>query len=1049
MFKIALVLASTAFSALIALIGFVLGTRQRRVFPEGAPWYLLTNAVFALWSGIYILLLLNHQSHWHPLLSALEMALHHLSALIFFGLILTLREPYARRKRRFILAGLALLSAASLTALWTSPSHVVVRRLDYYAILAMHFHAPWYVLLAAQLLPETIFLIGFYLYYIQYHHELQARSWPLRILALLPGLGFAAAIVHTLWPFPSFAVVQFLPPMLWFVWAGFAYRILRDHFGFLTVLFTHALLKRVREGVLLFDQQDRLIWWNEAATNVLPLTDKDAYRPAHEVLADYPDLLAAYEHRFEPGTVLLLPMPDGGHRYLEVFVPLVQRQPGLPAGRALLFYDLTDWRLMQDRLTFRVQSEQLFHGLFALAVQVQTREALAQRALRLFLRPLGDTYPRQGGIWLATDEDADWELLAWDSAGETTPPAPEAVRALPRNQGPEAAKRALLEHLQKAYAPLVVRMLTLGSAERPLGWVALMFEREPSDDAWTTLRRASEVLSHLVDYLNALRRRSLMQRIYESISEAVIVYDAEGHIIDFNPAAQRFFGLEQLKGRHAFDLFGPLPEDFLTELRQRLDSEGRWSGLQTYQAPDGSTHYLEASVVVVPDVGGVLGIVVYRDVTERERLRIQLERQKDFLERLLVISQAVLKAPLSTRRLLSSLLQALREVTQATSASLLLVDQEGNLQDAFIEDADEAALPEDEAERWAFLQRVLEHGLASRALREHRVVGVPDTAQSDEWLKPEGQTPLWRSALSVPLYYQDQPVGVLSLGFREPYAYTDEHIRLLEAAADMIALALYHARLYEQQFELNQQLLRAKEQAEALRRQQEEFFANLSHEMRTPLQAILGYIEWLSLTQPEFVAENEEFRQIERAAHNLLSTIEQILAYQKAQRSEEIHIETFTPQQIVDEVLAIVQPLAQRNNDRIHLEITRDVVLRTDRNKVLHIVLNLMSNAVKFTEDGDIWLRMQPEERDGELWLRIEVEDTGIGIPPERLEAIFQPFQQADDSISRRFGGTGLGLALVHHYVTMLGGTIEVQSQVGKGSRFIVHIPAHMPARKS
>ncbi len=1045
MFKIALVLAATAFSALIAFIGLILGARQRRVFPEGAPWFLLTNAVFGLWSGVYILILLNHQSRWQPLLSAVEMALHHLSALIFLGLILTLRAPHERRHRRRVLAALALLSAASLTALWTYPAHVVVRRLDYYAVLGMHFHAPGAVVMLAEMFPEVLFLAGFYLYYIQYHEELKARSWPLRLLALLPGAGFVAALVHYIWPFRPFAAVNFFPPMLWFVWVGFAYRILRDHFGFLTVLFTHALLRRVREGVLLFDQQDRLIWWNEAATHVLPLTDEDIYRPAPEVLADYPDLLAAYEHRFAPGTVLLLPMPDGGHRYLEVFVPLVQRQPGLPAGRALLFYDLTDWRLMQDRLTFRVQSEQLFHGLFALAVRVQTREELAQRALTHFLKPLGDTYPRQGGIWLAPDEDADWELVAWGPVAEGTLAVPEGVRRLARQEGPQAAVRALRAGLSQAFAPFVVRTLTLGEPERPLGWVALVYEREPADEAWTTLRRAGEVLTHLVDYLNALRRRSLMQRIYESISEAVIVYDAQGYIVDFNPAAQRFFGQAQLKGMHAFDLFGPLPDDFLTELRRRLDAEGRWSGLQTYQAPDGSLHYLEASVVVVPEVGGVLGIVVYRDITERERLRIQLERQKDFLERLLVISQAVLKAPLSTRRLLSSLLQALREVTQASSASLLLVDQEGALQEAFIEGEDDAALPEDDAARRAFLQRVLEHGLASRALREHRVVGVPDTTQSEQWLEQEGQAPLWRSALSVPLFYQDQPVGVLSLGFREPHAYTDEHIRLLEAAADMIALALHHARLYEQQFELNRQLLRAKEQAEALRRQQEEFFANLSHEMRTPLQAILGYIEWLSLTQPEFVAENEEFRQIERAAHNLLSTIEQILAYQKAQRSEELHLETFTPQHIVDEVLAIVQPLAQRNNNRIHIEGSLDTVLHTDRDKLLHVVLNLMSNAVKFTEDGDIWLRIYPEERDGAPWLRIEVEDTGIGIPPERLEAIFQPFQQADDSISRRFGGTGLGLALVHQYVTMLGGTIEVQSQVGKGSRFIVRIPAQLP----
>ncbi|GAP61634.1 hypothetical protein ARMA_0057 [Ardenticatena maritima] len=242
-----------------------------------------------------------------------------------------------------------------------------------------------------------------------------------------------------------------------------------------------------------------------------------------------------------------------------------------------------------------------------------------------------------------------------------------------------------------------------------------------------------------------------------------------------------------------------------------------------------------------------------------------------------------------------------------------------------------------------------------------------------------------------------------------------------------------------------EELRRARDEAEAANRAKSAFLANMSHELRTPLNAIIGYSELLYEDAIDAGDKDmaSDLKKIHSAGRHLLTLINDVLDISKIEAGRmQVSLEEVAIRDVIDSVVYTVSGLIEQNGNTFECVVDENVgVIRTDATKLRQILLNLLGNAAKFTEQGKVALRIWRERGKPNDEIVFEISDTGIGIPEEKLPTLFQPFTQVDPSPTRKYGGTGLGLAITKAYVDMLGGTIEVQSEVGKGTTFLVRLP--------
>jgi signal transduction histidine kinase/CheY-like chemotaxis protein len=245
-------------------------------------------------------------------------------------------------------------------------------------------------------------------------------------------------------------------------------------------------------------------------------------------------------------------------------------------------------------------------------------------------------------------------------------------------------------------------------------------------------------------------------------------------------------------------------------------------------------------------------------------------------------------------------------------------------------------------------------------------------------------------------------------------------------------------------------LTSARDQAEAMSRTKSSFLANMSHELRTPLNAIIGLTEMMVNNATRFGTEKaaEPLRRVHRAGNHLLDLINQVLDLSKIEAGKlELNPETTNIARLIDEVAGTARPLAQQNQNRLTVECPSDIgPIVVDALRLRQILLNLLSNACKFTKAGEVTLRVATTSADQRQWIEFTVVDTGIGMTPEQVGRLFEEFSQADQSTARRYGGTGLGLAITRRLCEMMGGAVEVRSEAGKGSTFTVRLPAGVAA---
>src|SRR5262245_10197675 len=328
--------------------------------------------------------------------------------------------------------------------------------------------------------------------------------------------------------------------------------------------------------------------------------------------------------------------------------------------------------------------------------------------------------------------------------------------------------------------------------------------------------------------------------------------------------------------------------------------------------------------------------------------------------------------------------------------------------------------------------------VVGRTALEGRVVHITDVLADPEYDRHDAQKiGGYRATLGAPLLREGKIVGVIFVTRTVPQPFTAKQIELVTTFADQAVIAIENVRLFDEIQDKNRQLAEASEH-------KSQFVSSVSHELRTPLNAIIGLTEMMVTNAARFGTEKakEPLQRVHRAGTHLLGLINQVLDLSKIEAGKlELNPQTVQLRALINEVIDTARQLAEQNNNRLVADAPENLgALTVDPMRLRQILLNLLSNACKFTKEGEVRLRAR-KVANGRDWIELAVADTGIGMTHEQQAKLFEEFSQADATTAQRFGGTGLGLAITRKLARMQGGDVTVTSDPGKGSVFTVRLP--------
>jgi GAF domain-containing protein/anti-sigma regulatory factor (Ser/Thr protein kinase) len=384
---------------------------------------------------------------------------------------------------------------------------------------------------------------------------------------------------------------------------------------------------------------------------------------------------------------------------------------------------------------------------------------------------------------------------------------------------------------------------------------------------------------------------------------------------------------------------------------------------------------------------------------------------------------------LRLERVTETTVQRLQELLAARASTIALLSEDGS---ELVVVAAAGVKPQ-----YRHVRIKLGEGVSGRAIKEMRTIYVRDTHAESDFLFFDQ---VLRSLLVVPLVARNKVIGTLTVDSDRPHAFSDSDIQLMTIAAAQVSVAIANARLFEEVEERAAELAAAYEELQESDRLKDELVQNVSHELRTPLTFIRGYVDLLVDGEmgPLDPEQQSAMQIVAQKTNEVSRLVEDIMSLQRI-RADNLLIEEFSMTDLLREVAELHRMSARTHGLELILE-TPDgkAVIAGDRGRMTQVLDNLISNAMKFSPNGGA-IRLQLEMRDDEL--QVTVADDGIGVPPDKLTRIFERFYQIDGSSRRRFGGAGIGLAIVKRIIDAHQGDIWVESEVNRGSRFTFRLP--------
>jgi len=548
--------------------------------------------------------------------------------------------------------------------------------------------------------------------------------------------------------------------------------------------------------------------------------------------------------------------------------------------------------------------------------------------------------------------------------------------------------------------------------------------------------------------------------VVEAAPNAMVMVDQAGKIVLMNSQAEKLFGYcrEELMGQ-SIELLVPGPmrarhSDYQRGFFANPTARPMGAGRDLYGLrKDGGTVAVEIGLNALTINEGTFVLASIIDITERKRSEEQIQRG---LQRLLALHEVdlAITSTLELRVILELLLEKIDLfLPSAAATTVCLFDRKSSVLEPIVcRNLDEG---EWQSEEWR-----TGHGLAQAVVETKASLQVADV-QTDPRTKDYG---FFRrhglvSYLGVPLIAKGEVLGVLGFYTKEARQFTEEEVEFLKALGGQAAIAIHNAQLYEE-------ITRQAAELEKASKVKSEFLGFISHELKTPLNVVMGYTGMIK--DKILVDQGRALGRIAKSSNELLTMIDSILDATRIEsgttsvQSEGFHLGNFLIE------LKSFYDFSSDKEVRLVWDYPSGLpTIRTDSVKLKHVLQNLINNALKFTDKGHVTISVRMKQATGErqqaeealipasslaprsteahdrsrAFFEFKVADTGIGIPKDALPYVFEKFHQADISAQRSQGGVGLGLHIVKTFVRMLGGEVEVESELGKGSTFIVTIP--------
>ncbi len=542
------------------------------------------------------------------------------------------------------------------------------------------------------------------------------------------------------------------------------------------------------------------------------------------------------------------------------------------------------------------------------------------------------------------------------------------------------------------------------------------------------------------------------RRLFESAKDGILILGAEtGMILDVNPFLTSLLGYskEDFLGKHIWDL--GFFKDILANQANFLELQQQ-EYMRYENLPLETTHGKHVNVEFVSNVYEVDRQKVIqcniRDITERRQAEEKIYRQVKYLAALREVDQAIASS-FDIQITLDIVISRATTLLNVDAAAILLINPITN----FIEYAAGHGFQTEAI----YATRVkLGESYAGIVAAEHRLVQIPNLANDANNL-----TPTWFlknenfiSYHGAPLIVKGNVIGAMEVFHRTSIERDQDWFGFLETLAGQAAIAIDNAQLFDglqrANVELEQRVAKRTEELhktnielEHANCTKDEFLANMSHELRTPLNSILGLSETLleQIRDPLSDHQRRSLQIIASSGTHLLELINDILDLSKIEAGKLDYYPQVVPvEELCRNCLGFVKEQANRKSISLDYQQERTTPkIYADPRRLKQVLVNLLTNAVKFTPDhGQVTLQVRADaERDR---IQFSVIDTGIGIAHEDLKKLFQPFQQVDSSLTREYEGTGLGLSLVRKLTDLHGGSVDVESEPGKGSRFTVNL---------